>query len=115
MRHFMAVVSYLACALALATASFAETPTGECPEGVPQIYVDKDANIDLNGKRVTVMELEDALLAMSPKPTRACYAHGLLKGNPIPGALSAMRLLIGLEMEVLLYTDETFATPTPEG
>ena len=87
----------LVCALFVAAPSSAEPPVDECPAGTPRIYVDTDANIDLNGKRVTPQELEEALLAMDPKPTRACYAHGLLKGNPIPGALSAMRILVGLE------------------
>jgi hypothetical protein len=103
----------LACALFLTAPSIAETPVGGCPAGTPRIYVDQDGNIDLNGKRVTSGELEEALLAMQPKPTRACYAHGLLKGNPIPGALSAMRILIGLEIDVVLYTDVTFRTLDP--
>lgn len=112
--RFLRVVALLTCALILATPSLAAAPSGECPAGTPRIYVDKDANIDLNGKRVTSLELEDALLAMNPKPTRACYAHGLLKGNPIPGALSAMRVLIGLELDVVLYTDDTFKALDPE-
>ena len=103
----------LVCALFMTAPSFAEPPVGGCPAGTPRIFVDKDANIDLNGKRVTPQELEEALLALDPKPTRACYAHGLLKGNPIPGSLSAMRILVGLELEVVLYTDETFTTLDP--
>jgi hypothetical protein len=101
------------CALLFATPVLADGPLGECPAGTPRVYVDKDANISLNGKQVSATELEDAILAMDPRPTRACYAHGLLQGNPIPGALSAMRVLVGLELEVVLYTDDTFRTVDP--
>jgi hypothetical protein len=107
-------LSLLACAFVLTQPSFAEAPAGECPTGTPRVYVDKDANIALNGQRMTSQELEEALLTMSPKPAQVCYAHGLLQGNPIPGALSAMRVLVGLEMDVVLYTDETFRTLDPE-
>jgi hypothetical protein len=112
--QFAAALSALLCAVSFATDSLAQAPTGECPPGTPRVYVDKDANIELNGKRVTSTELSDELSAMDPKPTHACYSHGLQAGNPIPGALSAMRTLVALEIEIVLYTDNTFTTVDPE-
>ncbi len=75
--------------------------------------MDVEGQITLNGKALNSRELYDALSTMSPRPKSACYAHGLLIGNPIPGGLAAMRTLVELELEVLDYTDATFQTPLP--
>ena len=88
--------------------------TSWCPAGVPRIYVDKDANIELNGQPVIRTELSKILSALDPKPAYACYAHGLLVGNPVPNGLYALQTLMALEIEVVLYTDNSFKTLQPK-
>lgn len=79
-----------------------------CPASGARIYVKSDGTALLNGAIVEVDGFGDALAALAPAPTVACYSRDAAEAEPHPAASRVVQAIIDQRLPVAFYTDDTF-------
>jgi hypothetical protein len=82
-----------------------------CPESGARVFFTAQGDVTLNGRRMDVSELQNALLALSPMPTVICYSRESPDAEPHPAVQTVIEAMMATQLPVGFYTDATFRTP----
>lgn len=76
-----------------------------------QVYVDKKGQITLNGNRVSLTELEEALILLKSKNGVVHYSRANVSNDPPRESMQVLELVVKYELPIKFFTDKTFNTP----
>jgi hypothetical protein len=85
--------------------------SNSCPESGARVYLAENGVVTLNGRKVEAARLQDALKALSPRPTVVCYSRENPDSEPHQSMSIVLDAIISMNLPVGLFTDSTFTTP----